>query len=88
MVKQQVPTVAVSVRWIMSNPAFEQGVRDARASRPRPPDFDDWETNSQWGYERGHIWAKLVPTSVVLKRNRRVTDEAVRWFERFDADIL
>jgi hypothetical protein len=53
MGNDQVPTKAVSIRWIMSDPAFECGVRDARANRGFPNDFDTWETNSAWNYERG-----------------------------------
>jgi hypothetical protein len=76
------------MRWIMSDPAFEHGARDLRAGRPFPVDFDTWETNSAWNYERGRAWAQRVPASVVLKRNGRVSDEAVNWFERISQDIL
>jgi hypothetical protein len=87
--KEQEPTTTTSIRWVMSDPAFERGVRDVHAGRPFPADFDDWEdSNSQWNYERGRAWAKLVPTSIALKRNGRVTDEAVRWYLRFNRDIL
>jgi hypothetical protein len=86
--KEQVPTKPVSVRWLMSAPAFERGVRDARAGKPYPASFNDWETNECWGYERGRQWAVRVPTSVVLKRNGRVTTEAVQWFVRLGDDIL
>ena len=53
-----------------------------------PVAFDKWEINTAWNYERGRIWAQRVPTSVDLKRNGRVTDDAVRWFIRVDQDIL
>jgi hypothetical protein len=59
-----------------------------RAGRAFPAEFDTWGTNSAWDYERGHAWAQRVPTSVEVKRNGRVTDEAVRWFRRFNQDIL
>jgi len=84
----QVPTKSVSVKWIMSDPAFERGVRDARAGRGFPVDFDAWETNSAWSYERGRAWAQQVPASVVLKQDGRVTVEAVRWYMRLGQDIL
>jgi hypothetical protein len=83
----QVPTAPVSVRWIMSDPAFERGVRDARAGRPLPADFDDWEINDQWNYERGHAWGKLAPR-VQLKHDGRVTDEAVRSYLLVGRGIL
>jgi hypothetical protein len=82
----QVPTEPVSIRWIMSDPAFERGVRDARANRGFP--FDTWETNSVWNYERARAWARRVPASIDLKRNGRMTDEAVRWYVRISWDIL
>src|SRR5262245_10125557 len=88
MGNDQVPTKPVSIRWIMSDPAFERGVGDARVKRGFPNDFDIWETNSAWNYERGRAWAKRVPASVALKRNGRVTDEAIRWFVRVERDIL
>ena len=88
MDKEQIPTERVSIRWIMSDPAFERGVRDTRAGRAFPSDFDTWETNSAWDYERGRAWAQRVPASVALKRNGSITDEAVRWFVRVDRDIL
>jgi hypothetical protein len=72
----------------MSDPSFERGVRDARAGKPYPDSFDTWNVNAAWNYERGRAWASRVPASVVVKRNGRVTDEALRWFLRVDADIL
>ena len=88
MSKDQVPTKPVSPKWIMADPAFEHGVRDARAGRPYPSSFDTWETNSAWNYERGRAWASRVPASVVVKRYGRVTAEAVQWFVRLGDDIL
>jgi hypothetical protein len=88
MDKSQVPTKPVSIRWIMSDPTFERGVRDAHAGRPFPVSLDDWETNACWNYERGRAWARRVPASVALKCNGRVTDEAVGWDRRIARDIL
>jgi hypothetical protein len=84
----QVPTRPVSIKWIMSDPAFERGVRDARAGRGFPADFDDWEVNPAWNYERGRAWAQRVPASVNLKRNGRITEEAMHWYMRIARDIL
>jgi hypothetical protein len=38
--KERVPTKPVTIRWIMSDPAFERGVRDARARRAFPRNFN------------------------------------------------
>jgi hypothetical protein len=84
----QVPTDGVSIQWILSDPAFERGVRDIRAGRLFPGDFDDWDTNTQWNYERGRAFAKLVPRSVALKREGRLTEEAVSWFARVGRAFL
>jgi len=85
---EQVPTTPVSARWIMTDPAFERGVRDARAKRDFPTDLDTWSVNTAWNYERGRAWAQRVPASVALKRDNRITDEAVGWFMRLSQDIL
>ena len=57
----QISTILVSDRWIMAQPAFRLGVNDVRAGRPIHPDYDLWDTNGQWNYERGRCFAKLAP---------------------------
>ena len=63
----QVPTMPVSARWIMSQPAFVLGAADARAGRGTHRDYDLWDTNGQWGYERGrslgHAHTAACPTA-------------------------
>jgi hypothetical protein len=86
--QEQISTTWTAIQWIMSDPAFEFGVRDIRAGRPFPGDFDDWDTNRQWNYERGRAFAKLVPRSVVLRRGGRLTQEAIDWFIRVGHAIL
>jgi hypothetical protein len=81
-------TVPCTIEWIMSQPQFALGVADARAGRPHHPEFEKWDTNGQWNYERGRHWATLVPRTVALKRAGRLSAEAVRWFEQIDRDIL
>ena len=68
----------------MTDPAFEAGARDIRAKRGLPADFDTWPTNTAWNYERGRARAQRVSASVALKRDGRVTVEAVRWFMRLN----
>jgi hypothetical protein len=36
--------------------------------------------NDQWNYERGRQWARQAPPTVALKRNGKLTDEAVPWY--------
>ena len=85
--EEQVETVQVSVAWIMQRPTFALGVADARAGRRYHRDYDQWSTNNQWSYERGRAWAVLTPRDVPLRRNGRLTTEALLWFMRHD-DII
>jgi hypothetical protein len=84
----QVPTQPVSIEEIMSAPYFALGVADVRAGRPYHDGYQTWHTDEQWDYERGRQWARLVPASVVLKRNGKITREAAEWFRRRFKDIL
>jgi hypothetical protein len=87
MKPEQIPTTPTTAGWIMSQPQFALGVADVRARRGFHPAYDTWGTDAQWCYERGRQWARLTPTSVALKRNGKISVQAVAWFER-RADIL
>jgi hypothetical protein len=76
----QIPTHSVTIQEIMSEPSFALGVADVRAGRGFRSAYTAWGTNECWGYERGRQWARLAPASVVLKRNGRITREAVAWY--------
>jgi hypothetical protein len=82
----QIPTYTVTIQEIMSEPSFALGVADMRAGRGVRLAYHTWRPGVQWDYERGRQWAKLAPTSVVLKRNGKITREAVAWY--VTADIL
>jgi hypothetical protein len=60
----------------------------ARAGRPYRAGYDTWDGDEQWGYDRGRLWAALAPKSIQLKRNGRVTREAMLVYERHHEDIL
>jgi hypothetical protein len=83
-----VPTRPVSIKKIMSAPHFALGVADVRAERPYRDAYQVWHANAQWGYERGRQWARLVPASVVLKRDGKITPEAMAWARRQFKDIV
>lgn len=85
--EEQVATHDVSAAWIMRRPTFALGVADARAGRRYHRDYDLWDTNGQWGYERGRAWALLTPRNVPLRRNGKLNPEALLWFMRHD-DII
>jgi hypothetical protein len=84
----QLPTRPVSAHWIMSQPTFGLGAADARAGRDTHRDYDLWDTNGQWNYERGRAWATLTPRHVQLRRAGKITSEALAWFKSFGEDII
>ena len=87
--RDQVPEVPSSIREIMSDPTFELGVADVRAGRSRRPAYDLWpEINDQWAYERGRMWALLTPRDVQLKRDGKITNEAISWYARHEIEII
>ena len=86
--RDQITTHTTTILEIMSAPHFALGVADARAGRPYRDGYQTWHTNAQWNYERGRQWARLVPASVALKSNGKITREAAEWARRQFKDIL
>jgi hypothetical protein len=84
----QVPTCGTTIAAIMRRATFELGVADARAGRGFHRDFDLWQGNAQWSYERGRAWAVLTPKTVALKINGKITPQAIAWFARHGDEIL
>jgi hypothetical protein len=85
----QVPTRRVSVEEIIRDPKFAQGVKDARAGRPFPADFDAWEHgNDQWCYERGRQWAAVMPRDQKFKSGDRIPPRALEPWLFGKKDIL
>jgi hypothetical protein len=80
----QIPTHVTTIEEIMSSHSFALGVADVRAGRPVHRDYDKWHTNDQWNYERGRCWARLTPRHIQLKRNGKITREAIRYFSTRD----
>ena len=76
----QIPTRTVTIVEIMSGPSFALGVADARAGRGYHRDYDLWDTNTQWTYERGRQWAAQAPYELPLKRDGVVTRQAQAWY--------
>ncbi len=77
----QIPTRPTTSAEIMSAPTFGLGVADVRAERPYHRDYDLWDTNGQWGYERGRAWARLAPTHVPLRIKGRLNPAALRFYD-------
>lgn len=85
---EQVPTQPTTIKEIMARPTFERGVADVRSHRGYPSDYDEWtDTDDCWDYERGRLWARLVPHHIKLKLDGEVTAQAVRLYEQHADDI-
>jgi len=77
----QIPTRPSTAVEIMSSPTFGLGAADVRTSRGYHADYDLWDTNGQWSYERGRMWATLAPRNVPLKKlNGRINPDAVLYW--------
>jgi hypothetical protein len=85
----QIKTVPTTIQAIMQTGTFALGVADVRAGRPFHRDADLWHPNDAWAYERGRLWATLAPREIPLKRNGKITSEALAWYARHcDNEIL
>ena len=84
----QVPTRPISAHRIMSHPTFALGAADARAGRGTHRDYELWDTNGQWNYERGRAWATLTPRHVQLRCAGKISSEALMWFKSCGDDII
>jgi Protein of unknown function (DUF3631) len=70
-------------------PGLPQGKGiDARGGRGYRADFDRWEVNDQWAYERGRTWDVLTPGNIPLRFGGKINPAAVAWFRRHGRDIL
>jgi len=66
-------------RQIMEHPAFALGAADARAGLPFRKEYERWDTNSWWSYERGRAWGLLAPRHVRLcRRDGKLSADAIR----------
>jgi len=77
----QIATIPVTVERIMRDPAFALGAADVRAGLPFRRQYDRWDTNTQWNYERGRAWALLAPRHVKIRgRDGKLSSAAVFGF--------
>ena len=85
---QQEKTRPVTIKEIIECPQFAMGVNDKRAGRPFRAEYEKWKTNDQWSYERGRLWATLVPANTRVFSNKEVSEKAIRLFLRYTHYIL
>jgi len=76
-------TRRVSIRWILSQPAFERGFTDGRANRGFSQEYDLLDIDAQWSYERGRCLAVVAPADIPLRIKGKINPRAVELFERF-----
>ena len=85
----QVQTFITTVDQIMRDPAFALGAADVRAALPFRRQYDRWDTNTQWNYERGRAWALLAPRHIKIRdRNGKLNADAARWYRQAVGAIL
>lgn len=87
--EDQVATVPVSIEHIMRDPAFALGAADVRAGLPFRQQYDRWDTNSQWNYERGRAWGLLAPRHIKIRsRDGKLNPSAVGCFKQARGSFL
>jgi hypothetical protein len=83
---EQIKTVPVTWKEIMRKPEFAMGVADMRACKRYRHDYDCWDTNTQWNYERGRLFGRLAPRDMTLKSGRQINPKAIRLAERLSME--
>ena len=80
MRSDQVATVPVTVEQVMRDPAFALGAADVRAGLPFRRQYDRWDTNAQWNYERGPCLGAGGRDTSIRGRDGKLSSAAVCWF--------
>lgn len=78
--KTQVKTVNTTYKSIMRTKYFKLGVEDIKNKNGWHKDYDSWNINAQWGYERGRAYAIHTKGAIPVKNGRAVTREAIYAF--------
>jgi hypothetical protein len=82
-VMTQVDTWPTTFDEIMKDPSFALGAADVRAGLPFRREYERWDTNTQWHYERGRAWALIAPRHVKIRgHDGKLNPNAVDWFRR------
>lgn len=77
---KQVKTVNCTYRTILRTKYFKLGVEDATKGRGWNRDYERWDTNAQWGYERGRLFGLFTKGKVPVKNGRAVNVDAIRHY--------
>jgi hypothetical protein len=71
----QVQTIRVTTKQIMSSPVFELGLSDARRGIPF-----DWR-NGEWDYERGRLFGFIAPLDMPLRISGKLNAKAIALYD-------
>lgn len=77
---QQVKTVNCTYRSILRTKYFKLGVEDATKGRGWNNDYDYWDINDQWGYERGRLFGLFTKGKIPVKNGRAVNFDAIKYY--------
>lgn len=79
--KEQLKTVPCTFKSIMRTKHFNLGVDDILKNKGWNIFYDTWDTNKQWCYERGRLYAIYSKTKynhiVPVKDKKAVTSQAI-----------
>jgi hypothetical protein len=75
--KHQVETVSCTFKSIMRTKHFNLGVDDILKNNGWNISYDTWDTNKQWNYERGRLYAIYTKGLVPVKNKKAVTSQAI-----------
>ena len=74
---KQVETFSCSYKYIMRTKQFNLGVNDIIKNKGWNVLYETWDTNKQWCYERGRLYALHTKGQVPVKKNKAVTNDAI-----------
>jgi hypothetical protein len=73
----QIPTRRITIRVIMSSPAFKRGLDDARNGVAFDWRVGCQDGDSAWSYERGRLFGFIAPLDMPLRIDGRLNPKAV-----------
>lgn len=76
---------AVKTATVIRTKYFMMGYKDKVAGKPFHSEYDTWELNDQWNYERGRQYGTLAP-QIYPKNGQKVTKMAEWALNKFVAD--
>lgn len=67
----------VTAKSVIRTKHFMMGYKDKIAGKSFPDDYDHWQMNDQWNYERGRLYASIpLFRQTVPKNGKKVSNAA------------